>query len=357
MDIRQLRLFCRIVDRRSFSLAADELHITQPAASQQVRSLERELKTTLLDRSRRTVVPTDSGPGALPLRTRDPRPARARLHRDPRPRRAGRRTRRRRAPRPAPASTCCPACSRASRRSIPGVRIVAARRRHARRGGARAGARVRARRRRRGDAAAGAGRRAARARRARPRLQPVASLGATRASVTLADVVAEPQIVQQPGAGVRTVVEQHLRDHGVRPERLNVVMEMGLMESAKQAAIAGGGVTFLSRWAIGPEMEHGALVVVPIEGLPASCATSTRCAPRRASSRAPPRRCSRSSASSTRRPADPHAARRPQACGRRASSRPPGVRETAGHECPPIETSSPGADPRPQSSIGGPREA
>ena len=61
MDIRQLRLFCRIVDRRSFSLAADELHITQPAASQQVRSMERELKTTLLDRSRRTVVPTDAG--------------------------------------------------------------------------------------------------------------------------------------------------------------------------------------------------------------------------------------------------------------------------------------------------------
>ena len=38
------------------------------------------------------------------------------------------------------------------------------------------------------------------------------------------------------------------------------------MESAKQAAIAGGGVTFVSRWAIGPEVEHGTLVVVPIEG-------------------------------------------------------------------------------------------
>ena len=27
MDIRQIRLFCRIVDLRSFSLAADEMHI------------------------------------------------------------------------------------------------------------------------------------------------------------------------------------------------------------------------------------------------------------------------------------------------------------------------------------------
>src|SRR5512140_3591803 len=62
MDIRQLRLFCRIVDRRSFSLAADEMHITQPAASEQIRSLERELKTTRLDRARRTVTPTASAP-------------------------------------------------------------------------------------------------------------------------------------------------------------------------------------------------------------------------------------------------------------------------------------------------------
>ncbi len=61
VDIRQIRLFCRIVDRRSFSLAAEELLITQPAASQQVQSLERELQTILLDRSRRTVTPTDTG--------------------------------------------------------------------------------------------------------------------------------------------------------------------------------------------------------------------------------------------------------------------------------------------------------
>src|SRR5665811_2551596 len=36
MDIRQIRLFCRIVDLRSFSLAADEMHITQPAAREKL---------------------------------------------------------------------------------------------------------------------------------------------------------------------------------------------------------------------------------------------------------------------------------------------------------------------------------
>jgi DNA-binding transcriptional LysR family regulator len=77
--------------------------------------------------------------------------------------------------------------------------------------------------------------------------------------------VAEPQVMQQQGAGVRIVVEEHLQRAGVRLDQLNVAMEMGLMESAKQAAIAGGGVTFVSRWAIVPEVEHGALVVIPIE--------------------------------------------------------------------------------------------
>jgi DNA-binding transcriptional LysR family regulator len=84
-------------------------------------------------------------------------------------------------------------------------------------------------------------------------------------AVTLDEVVAEPQVMQQQGAGVRIVVEDHLQRAGVRPDQLNVAMEMGLMESAKQAAIAGGGVTFVSRWAIVPEVEHGSLVIVPIE--------------------------------------------------------------------------------------------
>ena len=38
------------------------------------------------------------------------------------------------------------------------------------------------------------------------------------------------------------------------------------MESAKQAVIAGGGVTFLSLWAIRNELERGDLAVVPVDG-------------------------------------------------------------------------------------------
>jgi DNA-binding transcriptional LysR family regulator len=61
MDTRQLRAFCEVVERKSFSLAAERLGVTQPAVSLQVRSLEKRLGTQLLDRSGRRVEPTESG--------------------------------------------------------------------------------------------------------------------------------------------------------------------------------------------------------------------------------------------------------------------------------------------------------
>ena len=61
MDTRQLQAFCEVVERKSFSLAAERLGVTQPAVSLQVRSLEKRLGTQLLDRSGRRVAPTESG--------------------------------------------------------------------------------------------------------------------------------------------------------------------------------------------------------------------------------------------------------------------------------------------------------
>jgi len=61
MDTRQLQAFCEVVERRSFSLAAERLGVTQPAVSLQVRSLEKRLGVQLLDRSGRRVVPTEAG--------------------------------------------------------------------------------------------------------------------------------------------------------------------------------------------------------------------------------------------------------------------------------------------------------
>src|SRR3712207_628626 len=61
MDTRQLAAFCAVVERRSFSQAAERLGVTQPAVSLQVRALEERLGRRLIDRSGRRVEPTEAG--------------------------------------------------------------------------------------------------------------------------------------------------------------------------------------------------------------------------------------------------------------------------------------------------------
>jgi LysR family nitrogen assimilation transcriptional regulator len=61
MKLRQLRYFAKIVECGSFSRAAAEVHIAQPALSQQVAELEQNLGVMLLHRSARGVRPTPAG--------------------------------------------------------------------------------------------------------------------------------------------------------------------------------------------------------------------------------------------------------------------------------------------------------
>lgn len=61
MDVRQLRYFVEVVDARSFTKAAEAIHVAQPALGFQVRKLEEELGTDLLLRHSRGVAPTEAG--------------------------------------------------------------------------------------------------------------------------------------------------------------------------------------------------------------------------------------------------------------------------------------------------------
>jgi DNA-binding transcriptional LysR family regulator len=61
MDIAALTAFAEIVDTGSFSQAAQNLHLTQPAISKRIAKLEQALGTPLLDRIGRHIKPTEAG--------------------------------------------------------------------------------------------------------------------------------------------------------------------------------------------------------------------------------------------------------------------------------------------------------
>ena len=66
MDIAALKAFIAVADSGSFSLAAEQLFLTQPAISKRVSALENELEARLFDRIGRGVSLTEAGQALLP---------------------------------------------------------------------------------------------------------------------------------------------------------------------------------------------------------------------------------------------------------------------------------------------------
>lgn len=66
MDTQNLKAFLLVAETGSFSLAAQKLHLTQPAVSKRVAQLEEQLNVTLFDRIGRTISTTEAGEALLP---------------------------------------------------------------------------------------------------------------------------------------------------------------------------------------------------------------------------------------------------------------------------------------------------
>jgi DNA-binding transcriptional LysR family regulator len=88
---------------------------------------------------------------------------------------------------------------------------------------------------------------------------------AGRRRVRLERLATETFIVREPGSGTRGVLERLFASHGLS---LNVSMEMASNESIKQAVLAGMGVSLLSLHTVGLELETGRLVTLDVVGLP-----------------------------------------------------------------------------------------
>ena len=268
MDTRQLAAFCAVVERRSFSQAAERLGVTQPAVSLQVRALEKRLGTRLLDRSGRRVEPTEAGwrlyRGSQKLlsleeqlvsqvaATGDGELAGQLV--------IGAST--------GPAAIVVPLLLCEFQRENPSVHValtvsdtqsivdgVAARELEL--------GIVGAARRQRGV-----------------RFDPFFSDQVVLAcpsghrfagrTVSLDELREETLILMQEGAGVRQIIEDALRKRGIRMRDLDVRLELGLQESVRRAVEAGYGVTFISRTAVEGDLEAGRLSEARVEGLEAT---------------------------------------------------------------------------------------
>ena len=61
MELRHLRYFLAVADARSFTRAAEELHVTQPTLSHQIKQLETLIGTVLIERAGKEVGLTAAG--------------------------------------------------------------------------------------------------------------------------------------------------------------------------------------------------------------------------------------------------------------------------------------------------------
>jgi DNA-binding transcriptional LysR family regulator len=265
MDTRQLAAFCAVVERRSFSQAAERLGVTQPAVSQQIRALEKRLGKQLLDRSGRRVEPTEAG-------RRLYRSAQRMLSLEEQlldevatvgegdltgTLALGAST--------GPAAIVIPTLLCEFQRENADVKVsltvadthavvelVAAR-------DLELGV-VGAARPQRGVAF-------------EPFFRDEVILATppqhrfAGRTITLDELRSEPLVVMQEGGGVRQLLEDELRQSGERLRDFDVPLELGLQESVRSAVLAGYGITFLSRSAVEAELAAGRVAEARVRGL------------------------------------------------------------------------------------------
>jgi DNA-binding transcriptional LysR family regulator len=88
---------------------------------------------------------------------------------------------------------------------------------------------------------------------------------AGRKRIDPADIANEPFLIREPGSGTRGAMERFFAGHGLTLTNTN---EMGSNETIKQAVMAGMGLSFISEHTIGLEMAAGRLVRLPVTGTP-----------------------------------------------------------------------------------------
>jgi DNA-binding transcriptional LysR family regulator len=78
-------------------------------------------------------------------------------------------------------------------------------------------------------------------------------------------LIGKPYVSREAGSGTREFADRYLRQHGVSPDELHVVMELGSTVAIKSVVETGLGFSIVSRATIPKEIRLGVLVAVPLE--------------------------------------------------------------------------------------------
>ncbi|MEJ7931654.1 LysR family transcriptional regulator [Ramlibacter sp. AN1015] len=251
--------FQKVVAAKSFSLAGEQLGISQPAVSQQIRELERRLQVRLVERTGRQVGPTPAGTALLAHAARigialaDAEAQMMQFHEQ-----AGGRVR------IGAGATACihllPPLLQRLKRLHPSVTILVS-----------TGNTADIVRRVEGndlDAALVTMPVASAALHAtqlmEDRFVAVAQRGAHdgRAAVTATTLARKPLILFEPGANTRSLVDRWFADAGFRPEPL---MELGSVEAIKEMVSAGLGWSLLPELSVASPKHRARLAVLRVQ--------------------------------------------------------------------------------------------
>lgn len=85
--------------------------------------------------------------------------------------------------------------------------------------------------------------------------------------IALQDLKTESLLVREFGSGSRRVVEQALAKAGLKAKDLRVRMELDSTEGLLNAVEAGLGITFVSRWAVRNQLSLGTLKIARVRGM------------------------------------------------------------------------------------------
>ncbi len=265
-DFKDLEVFCQVVERGSFSLAARAVHLAQATVSERIAALEEKVGTQLLDRLGRQSVPTRAGK-LLYRRARDQLELRRRTNLELEALRDVHRGWLAIGGSTLPGDYLLPGAIARFRRQYPAVTVTATI----------------------GDsqgiadrvvdgtlelAVVGAHERSSHLTATRlwqdelvlvvPRAHP----WARRKTVEVAALGREPLILRPAGSGTRRLfAEQLRRAHGIELDALTIAAELGSTTAVKQAVACGLGVAVLSTRAIAAELAAGQLACLRLRGL------------------------------------------------------------------------------------------